>query len=93
MAKWNLVFDSSAEKDLKKIDKKLRKRIIEKLDWFSKNFDNLIPLSLTGEWRGFFKFRIGDWRAIYKVNWDKNQIIVYVIGHRKKIYKQKQSVT
>jgi len=89
MAKWNLVFDSSAEKDFKKLDKKLKERIVEKLDWLSKNFDNLIPLPLTGEWRGFFKLKIGDWRVIYKVNWDKNQIIVYAIGHRKKIYKKK----
>jgi hypothetical protein len=38
--------------------KKLRERIVEKLDWLSKNFDDLIPLPLTGEWRGFLNLEL-----------------------------------
>jgi mRNA interferase RelE/StbE len=89
MPKWILDFTPEAERDFKKLDKSLKKRISEKLDWLLKNFDNIIPLPLTGKWQGFFKLRIGDWRVIYKVEWEKNRIIVYLIDRRDKIYKRK----
>jgi mRNA interferase RelE/StbE len=89
MPKWILDFTPEAERDFKKLDKSLKKRISEKLDWLLKNFDNIIPLPLSGEWRGFFKLRAGDWRVIYKVEWEKNRIIVHVIDRRDKIYKRK----
>jgi mRNA interferase RelE/StbE len=89
MPKWILDFTPEAERDFQKLDKNLKRRIDEKLDWLLKNFDNIIPLSLTGKWQGFFKLRVGDWRVIYKVEWEKNRIIVYVIDRRDKIYKRK----
>lgn len=90
MPKWHLEFTPEASEDIKKLDKNLRKRIIKKLDWFLKNFDNLIPLSLGGEWQGFFKLRIGNWRIIYKIEWEKNKIIIFVIDKRDKVYKMKK---
>jgi mRNA interferase RelE/StbE len=89
MPKWILDFTPEAERDFQKLDKNLKRRINEKLDWLLENFDNIIPSPLSGEWRGFFKLRIGDLRVIYKIKWDKNQIIIYVIDRRDKIYKRK----
>jgi mRNA interferase RelE/StbE len=89
MPKWILDFTPEAERDFKKLDKSLKRRISEKLDWLLKNFDSIIPLPLTGKWQGFFKLRAGDWRVIYKVEWEKNRIIVYLIDRRDKIYKRK----
>jgi mRNA interferase RelE/StbE len=89
MSKWILDFTPEAEKDFQKLDKSFKRRISEKLDWLLKNFENIIPLPLSGKWQGFFKLRVGDWRVIYKVEWEKNRIIVYVIGRRDKIYKKK----
>jgi mRNA interferase RelE/StbE len=89
MPKWILDFTPEAERDFKKLDKSLKKRISEKLDWLLKNFDNLIPSPLSGKWQGFFKLRVGDWRVIYKVEWGKKKIIVYLIDRRDKIYKRK----
>ena len=88
MSKWTLSFTPSAKSDLEKLDRSLQKRIVEKLDWLQNNFDKIIPLALTGEWRGFFKLRIGDWRVVYKIEWDQNSIIVYIIDQRDKIYKK-----
>jgi mRNA interferase RelE/StbE len=73
MPKWILDFTPEAERDFKKLDKSLKKRISEKLDWLLKNFDNLIPSPLSGKWQGFFKLRVGDWRVIYKVEWGKKK--------------------
>ena len=89
MPKWTIEFIPEAKTDLEKLDKNLRRRIVEKLDWLRTNFDDIIPSALGGEWRGFFKLRVGDWRIIYKIEWDKNQIVVYVIERRDKIYKKR----
>jgi len=34
----------------------------------------------------FWSLRVGDYRAIYEINRDKDQAIVLFIGHRKKVY-------
>ncbi len=34
----------------------------------------------------FWNLRAGDYRAIYEINSEKNQVIVLFVGHRKKVY-------
>ena len=34
----------------------------------------------------FWSLRIGDYRAIYEIDKDKNQVVVTFIGHRKNVY-------
>lgn len=89
MSYWVLEFAPEAEQDLAKLDRDLRRRINEKLDWLQAHFDKITPSALGDEWRGFFKLRIGDWRVIYKVEWDRNLIIVWIIDRRDKVYKRK----
>ena len=88
MPQWNLFFTSEAEKDLARMDKAIRSRILDKLEWLSANFDNIVPLALSSEWRGFFKLRTGSWRIIYQIDWEKQHIIVRLIDKRDKIYKK-----
>jgi len=90
MSKWSLDFTPEAKDDLERLDKNLQKRISEKLEWLQGNFDKIIPSALGSEWRGFFKLRVGDRRVIYKVKWDKNHIIIFVIDRRDKIYKRRK---
>ncbi len=89
MKGWSIEFLPEAEKDLVKFDREIRRRIIDKLDWLLENFENIFPEILTGEFKEFYKLRIGDWRAIYKINWSNNTIIVCYIDKRDKIYKKR----
>ncbi len=89
MRRWSLKFLPEAEKDLAKIGRVPRRRIIDKLDWLLENFEAVFPSVLSGEFKDFYKLRIGDWRAIYKINWYDNEIIVCYIDRRDKIYKKK----
>jgi len=89
MSKWLLDLAQEADDDLAQLHHVIRKRVIEKLGWLQDNFDMVTPLPLGNNWRGFFKLRIGDWRVIYKTDWDKNKITVVVIDHRTKIYKRR----
>jgi len=90
MAKWALKFTPEAEDDLAKLDRSIRKRIIEKLDWFQANFGQIIPLPLEDAWQGFFKLRAGDWRIIYEIIQEGKIIKIRIIDHRSKIYKRRK---
>lgn len=61
MKHWSLEFQQEAEKDLAKLDRDLRRRIIDKLTWLLENFENILPEVLTGEFSEFYKLRVGDW--------------------------------
>ncbi|MBI2631037.1 type II toxin-antitoxin system RelE/ParE family toxin [Candidatus Nomurabacteria bacterium] len=89
MPNWSVEFTSEAEKDLAGLDRGIRLRIIEKLEWLEKNFDATLPSILTADFRDYFKLRVGDWRVFYQVDWGRNLIIIRYIGHRSKSYKKR----
>jgi len=91
MARWTLIFTPEAEDDLARLDKQLKGRVIDKMDWLRANFEQITPLPLGGGWQGFFKLRVGDWRVIYEVVQDEKVIKIRVIDHRDKIYKRRIS--
>jgi len=78
-----------ALEDMEALDLRVARRVREKLEWLAENFDNIAPEPLHGEWRGFFRLRVGDWRAIYTVDKEQRLIIVHAVGHRSSIYKQR----
>jgi mRNA interferase RelE/StbE len=41
---------------------------------------------LTGELAGRFRFRIGDWRVVYRVDDATERVIVLLIAHRREVY-------
>jgi len=77
-------YKASVAADLKRIDKPVVRRLVEKLERaLSSNPDAGIPLA--GEYRGLFKYRIGDYRIIYAKTTDG--ALVLRIGHRKDVYR------
>jgi len=90
MKRWLLKFTLDAEADLVKLDREIRRRIIDKLDWFLENFDVISPSVLGSEFREFYKLRVGDWRVIYKVDWQSRLITICYIDRRDKIYKKRK---
>ena len=78
-----LIDELVLKKDFEKIDKTDQLRIIKtirkKLTTKPKEFGR----PLTGELKGYWKLRIGEFRVIYEI--EKDKIIVYVImvGYRR----------
>ncbi|HEY4496209.1 MAG TPA: type II toxin-antitoxin system RelE/ParE family toxin [Candidatus Paceibacterota bacterium] len=70
MPVWYVEISWEAEKDLANLGGFDRTRIIQKLEWLGKNFDSVTPIALGADFKGFYKFRIGDYRAIYKIDLD-----------------------
>ncbi len=77
---------SDAIADLAKIDRTNQIRIARKIKWLAENFEQITPLSLTGNLSSFFKLRVGDYRVIYAIAQSQNSLIIYQVGHRREIY-------
>ncbi len=41
---------------------------------------------LTGDWAGYFRYRVGDWRVIYRIDDDESRLDVVVIAHLRAAY-------
>ena len=78
-----------AVKDLEQLDKVVAKRVVEKMNWLAENLDKIRPQKLTGELRGLYKLREGDYRIIYEIDSKKKVVIIYRVAHRKDVYKKK----
>ena len=86
---YKVEFSKQAVKDLKKLDKSVSTVIVS---WIDKNLVNcesprFIGKSLKGNLSSFWRYRIGDYRILVKIEDKKLIIIVITIGHRKEVYK------
>jgi mRNA interferase RelE/StbE len=79
-----LEFANETLRELKKLDNKEAKRIIEKLKEAAENPTSFFE-RLVG--REEYKLRVGDYRVIANVLTKDKKILVRSIGHRKNIYK------
>jgi mRNA interferase RelE/StbE len=86
---WSIKVSSIAEKYFKKLDKKRRRKIKEKLLALSRQqnpLENTQVKVLTGELKGFFRLRIGDYRIIFALLEEGKVIAVVNIFPRGNAY-------
>ncbi|RMF78604.1 MAG: type II toxin-antitoxin system mRNA interferase toxin, RelE/StbE family [Chloroflexi bacterium] len=55
----------NAENDLEGLDQKTTQRIMKKLFWVAEHAEDIRHEGLTGQWQGLYRYRIGDYRALY----------------------------
>lgn len=73
--------------EIKKLPSSIRKRILKKLKFYSSQENPLKYSEKIKDPRfGEYRFRIGEYRAIFDV--EGNKITILKIGHRKNIYKK-----
>jgi mRNA interferase RelE/StbE len=41
---------------------------------------------LTGKMAGYWRFRVGDWRVVYRIDDHFGRIIISIIAHRREVY-------
>ena len=87
---WRIEFDAAAKKDLEKLDKPAAKRITEFLR------TRLLPLedprTLGAALRGprfgeLWKYRVGDYRIICRIEDDRLCVLVVAVGNRREVYR------
>jgi len=85
---WNVKLTATAEKQLRKLDRKWQSKILDYMEDEIAVLDN--PRSrgkaLAGDKKGLWRYRIGNYRIICEIL-DMDFVIVAVtIGHRKSVY-------
>lgn len=87
MASYKVEWKSSAERDLRGIDRQYISKIIEDVDALA---DNPFPpqsRKLQGV-ESSYRLRIGDYRVIYQVDTVRKFIIIFHVRHRKDAYRE-----
>ena len=83
---WKIDFDIKAKKELLRLNKKVQKQIINFLDKILKN-PRATGKALRGNLSGLWRYRVGDYRIICKMEQNEVIILVISVGHRKDVYK------
>ncbi|MCB8747070.1 type II toxin-antitoxin system RelE/ParE family toxin [Rhodoferax sp. U2-2l] len=88
---WSIAFTSDFRKSVADIDKKLQGRILEVISNLSQD-----PLTaqgdtkkpLTGEFKGLWRYRIGEYRLVYEPVLADQQVVLLEFASRGSIYQQ-----
>ncbi|MDD2725327.1 MAG: type II toxin-antitoxin system RelE/ParE family toxin [Methylovulum sp.] len=86
---WTVKLTNDAKRDLRKIDKPQQKRItaflLERLEKSENPRAN--GKALLGNLSGLWRYRVGDFRLLCRIEDNELVVLVIEIGHRKEIYK------
>jgi mRNA interferase RelE/StbE len=83
---YKVLWDDAAIADLKYIDKATARKLIKKTTEHLSKEPERLGKPLTGNLKGLFHYRLGDYRIIYEVHKKEIVIIIVKIGHRRDVY-------
>ncbi len=86
---WAIEFLPEAAKDLKKLDRTVAARIISTLEDRIAVLDNPreIGSALTGDHAGYWRWRIGDYRVVSRIEDARIKVLVVRVAHRREVYR------
>ncbi|MCU1309454.1 MAG: type toxin-antitoxin system RelE/ParE family toxin [Candidatus Angelobacter sp.] len=86
---WTVEVGDFAEKQLRKLDAPVRDRILHYLADRIQGCKNPRHFgeSLKGNKAGWWRYRVGDYRVICRIQDEKITVLVLAIGHRREIYR------
>lgn len=87
---WRIEFDESAKRDLARLDPQVARRITAFLRERVGQAAN--PRSIGEALRGarfgeFWKYRVGDYRVVARIEDGALRILVIRVGHRREVYR------
>ena len=86
---WQIEFHPQAAKELRKLDRTVTARIIRTLEERIAPLDDPRTLgsTLVGEHAGYWRWRIGDYRVIARIEDERITILVVRVAHRREVYR------
>lgn len=89
---WTVEVSDFAEKQLRKLDKPIQRRL---LDWLEDRIEGCknprhFGEPLRGEMAGLWRYRIGDYRIICEIQDQQLVVLALAVGHRREIYLRKK---
>ncbi|HEV2614392.1 MAG TPA: type II toxin-antitoxin system RelE/ParE family toxin [Gammaproteobacteria bacterium] len=85
---WLIRVKDEAKKDLKKLDSVIQKRIYSFLEEKLSKIENprMFGKALQGKFSKYWRYRVGDYRVICRIEDSMVTVLVIAVGHRREIY-------
>lgn len=85
---WTVKLTDDAKRDLRKLDKSIQKRVAAFLIDRLQDTDNprATGKALQGSLSGLWRYRVGDYRLICRIEDCDLVVLVIEVGHRKAVY-------
>lgn len=86
---WTIEFLPEAAKELKKLDRTAAARIIKTLEQRIAVLDDprALGTALVGDHAGYWRWRIGEYRVVARIEDDRVVILVVRVAHRREVYR------
>lgn len=86
---WTIEYTSTAEAQLRKLDRQIARRILDYLDSRVAVLDNPRTLgkALSGRLGELWRYRVGDCRVICEIRDGSLCILVVKLGNRREVYR------
>lgn len=85
---WSVEFDDRALRELRKLDSQVQRRILKYLKERVATTEDprRIGKPLRQNLAGLWRYRVGDYRLICRMEDSRLVVLVLVIGHRREVY-------
>jgi len=83
---YRVVYLDSVGEDLKKLDKATVRKVLTRIEAYLACDPKELGKPLKGEFQGYWRYRWGDYRVIYKISVREILITVLRISNRKDVY-------
>jgi mRNA interferase RelE/StbE len=83
---YKVSYIDSIEADLKKLDKSIVRKIFNRIETYLAKDPKGLGKPLKGDFQGYWRYRWGDYRVIYKISEKEILIFILRISHRKEVY-------
>lgn len=83
---YKVAYLDSVEEDLKKLDKAIVRKILTRIETYLACDPKELGKPLKGEFQGYWRYRWGDYRVIYKISEREILITILRISNRKDVY-------
>lgn len=83
---YKVVYLDQVEEDLKQLDRATAKKMLVRIETYLASEPKRLGKPLKGEFQGYWRYRWGDYRVIYKISEREILILILRISHRKDVY-------
>jgi mRNA interferase RelE/StbE len=87
--RWRVEIDPRALRDLRRIDRGKAREILSYINEriLSQGDPRQLGKPLQGDLKGFWRYRVGDFRIVARIEDEVLLVMVIAIGHRKEVYR------
>jgi mRNA interferase RelE/StbE len=83
---WKVVWNDKVYDDLAALDKMTAGKIIERVETYLVQNPVNIGKPLSGRLAGIFRYRYGDYRILYVMDFEARTVTILGVGHRREVY-------